>query len=336
MQASKNEVRLAVDIYNRSGTERQLEAFLVHMNLGWLKLLQARTEESGGDLYIRDQKGWRVRHRDGDFKYRPLTDLMGEAFASGDPRVKNIEFMTRLRNRVEHRHDRDVAALVAGRTQAHLLNYENTLTEWFGDAEALADEIRFPLFLSSITGDAVDAVKRMRSRIPTGVLEWIQDFDSTLDPTVTSDQRFDFRIYLIEQTGPKTEADLAMTFVRSRDLTAAQEAVIERARTVIREKRVPVSDMGHSLPSQVVTRVNQALAVPFNLHMHTQAWRHFKVRPSEGAADRYATRADFCTYNDTFHQYSYTEAWVNFLIRKMADPDTYEAVRAWTPPSDAA
>lgn len=38
LQPSKNEVRLAVDLYNRSGDARQLEAFIVHMSLGWLKL----------------------------------------------------------------------------------------------------------------------------------------------------------------------------------------------------------------------------------------------------------------------------------------------------------
>ena len=34
LQASNGEVRLAVDLYNRSGHERQLEAFIIHMTLG--------------------------------------------------------------------------------------------------------------------------------------------------------------------------------------------------------------------------------------------------------------------------------------------------------------
>lgn len=52
LQDSKNEVRLAVDLYNRSGVERQLEAFIVHMSMGWLKLLQAHFEQNGLDIYI--------------------------------------------------------------------------------------------------------------------------------------------------------------------------------------------------------------------------------------------------------------------------------------------
>ncbi|WP_373637778.1 DUF3644 domain-containing protein [Arthrobacter sp. ZGTC412] len=48
LPASKAEARLAVDLYNRSGNERQLEAFIVHMNLAWTKLLQARVDATGG------------------------------------------------------------------------------------------------------------------------------------------------------------------------------------------------------------------------------------------------------------------------------------------------
>jgi hypothetical protein len=57
LQASKGEARLAVDLYNRTGTERRLEAFVVHMTLAWLKALQARWERDGLDLYQRDERG---------------------------------------------------------------------------------------------------------------------------------------------------------------------------------------------------------------------------------------------------------------------------------------
>jgi hypothetical protein len=152
-----------VDLYNRSGMERQLEAFIVHMSMGWLKLLQAHFERSGEDIYIRDKRGWRIRHPDdGGFKHRSLRDLSDEFLAQNDPRKASLAFFTGLRNQIEHRYERDIATLVAGRTQAYLLNYERTLVELFGEEEALADELRFPLFLSAITGDAVASVKKLR------------------------------------------------------------------------------------------------------------------------------------------------------------------------------
>lgn len=44
LQASKEEVRLAVDFYNRSGNQRQLEAFIIHMSLGSIKLVWRAVE----------------------------------------------------------------------------------------------------------------------------------------------------------------------------------------------------------------------------------------------------------------------------------------------------
>lgn len=329
LQASKNEVRLAVDLYNRSGTERQLEAFIVHMSMGWLKLLQAHGEKISHDIYIRNDRGHRVRSEDGDWAHKWLRKLVNELFTANDARRTNIEFFQGLRNKIEHRYENNIAAVVAGRTQAHLLNYEETLTEFFGDDEALADELRFPLFLSTLTSDATAALKVVRAQVPTGVLEWIQDFDAEVEPTVAADQRFDFRIFLIPQTGAKTDADAAMTFVHSKDLTPEQNAVMDQARTIIREKRVPVADLGNLLPGQVVERVEAALAEPFNMHLHSQAWKYFRVRPASGADDPSATKADFCRYNDAFGRYVYTEAWVDYLTRKLSDKATYDAVVAF-------
>ena len=230
---------------------------------------------------------------------------------------------------MEHRHENKIAALVAGRTQAHLLNFEETLVEWFGSDEALADELRFPLFISSITEDAVSAVRRVRGQVPVAVLEWIQDFDATIEPSIAEDQAFDFRIYLIPHKGPKTEADAAMTYVNASDLTDEQNAVVDQVRTIIREKQVPVADLGSLRPAQVVERVAEALDLPFTMHTHTQCWRYFQARPPGDAENPAATRADFCRWNPAFEQYVYAEAWVGFLIRKLSDKATYEEVASF-------
>lgn len=329
LQASKNEVRLAVDLYNRSGNERQLEAFIVHMSMGWLKLLQAHAEKNGGDPFIRNSRGHRIRHDDGGWRFKPLNTLMNEYFPDTDPRKTNISFFIGLRNIIEHRYEKNTAALVAGRTQAYLLNYENSLVEWFGQDEAVGSELRFPLFLSSITQDAAEAVKAVRAQVPRGVLEWVQDFDADLEPEIAADQKFDFRIYLIPHKGPKTEADAVMTFVKPDELTDEQRAVMDQVQTIIREKHVPVADLGALRAGQVVEKVAQALGDHFTLHHHTQAWKYFKVRPPSTAGDKHNTKADFCRYNAAFEQYVYTEAWVSYLVRKLSDQATYDAMLAY-------
>lgn len=279
MQASKSEALLAIDLYNRSGNERQLEAFIVHMSMAWLKLMQAHVERTGGDLYVRDKRGRRVRHKDGGWTMRPLHDLTATLLGQNSATRANLDFFTGLRNIVEHRYERDIASLVADRTQAHVLNYEHTLSTWFGASEGLGEQLRFPIFLSTISGDAVQAVKELRKRVPKGVLEWVQDFDASLDPMTTQDPAFDFRLFLIPHTGPKTTADAAMTFVKVEDLDPKQRATIDQVQTIIRDKQVPVSNLDLHRPSEVVDLVSKRIGTKISLHDHTCAWRHHKVRP---------------------------------------------------------
>lgn len=326
LQASKGEVRLAVDLYNRSGHERQLEAFIIHMTLGWLKLLQAHIEQQGGELYERDKRGWRKKHPEGGWAYRSLRTLLSEVFKTHDPILANITFFMGLRNQIEHRHESEIAALVAGKTQALLINYESSLVRFFGENEALGTELRFPLFVSTITADAVQAVKRTRAQVPRGTLDWIQDFEASLEAGITADQRFDFRIYLIPHTGPKSTADAAMTFVRADDFTPKQNAIMDQVQTIVREKKVPVDDLNGMLPSAVVEQVSKRLDRPFTMHAHTQAWRYYRVRPPSGAPDPFATKSDFCRYNEAFGQYVFTAAWVDYLVRHLADDAIYQEV----------
>lgn len=139
LQASKDEVRLAVDLYNRVGQERQLEAFVVHMSLGWLKMLQARYLKEGRQRALYPlRSGRRQRTRDGDWLMKPLSELLQESYDSSDPIRLNVEFFIGLRHKIEHRFDQDVAALVAGKTQAFVLNYEKEVERYFGTEECLA------------------------------------------------------------------------------------------------------------------------------------------------------------------------------------------------------
>jgi Protein of unknown function (DUF3644) len=332
LQSSKQEALLAVDLYNRSGHERHLEAFIVHMTIAWTKLLQAVYERDGSDVYLRDKRGRRQRGKDAAWLTKPLHRLMEEQFGVSDPRRVNLDFFIGLRNRIEHRHDQDVAALVGGTTQALVLNYERTLVAHFDVGEGLAGSLHFPLFLSTITEDAVQAIKQVRARLPKAVLDYVQDFDAGLDPDVARDQAYEFRIALIPQTGPKSEADVAMTFVRLDELDDDQRAMVEQALTIVREKQIPVSDLGALLPRQVCDRVQDAIRVRFNYsYHHPRACRHYEIQPSVGSEHPERTKGEFCRWNAAFGRYVYTEAWVGFLSRRLRDPAEFRLATGTSP-----
>lgn len=146
------------------------------------------------------------------------------------------------------------------------------------------------MFVSAIAEDAAEAVKLVRAQVPKGVLDWVQDFDAALEPELSADQRFDFRIYLIPHTGPKSEADASMTFIRVDELTAEQRAVVDQVRTIIREKHVPVEDLNRFKAGEVVELVAARLDAPFTTFMHSQAWKFFGVRPLTEAPNPAATK----------------------------------------------
>jgi hypothetical protein len=327
LQASKDEARLAVDLYNRIGQERQLEAFVVHMSLGWLKLLQAHYEKTGKRRQLYKLKnGRRQRTADGDWLMKSLSALLAEMYGPLDPIRKNVEFFLGLRHKIEHRYDRDVAALVAGKTQALVLNYEKEIVRLFTESEGLADELRLPIFVSSITDDAVEAIKQVRSRVPRAVLDYVQDQDAAVDPIVAADSSYEFRLYLIPHTGPASEADAAMTFVRLEDLDAEQREKVDAAMTIIRNKQVPVSNLGSLLPNQVVKRVKTEAQIQFSISDHTRCWQHFEVRSQEGDPHPEHTKSQFCRWDATFKRWVYTEAWVNYLVRKLTDADLHREI----------
>lgn len=337
LQSSKDEAVLAIDLYNRWGQQRHLEAFIVHMSLAWLRLFQAKVEHDSGDLYTRDSRGRRIRGEDGDWRTKPLAKLTSELFAANDPRRFSLEFFTGLRNKIEHRYEKDIASLVAGKTQAHVLNYERTLVDWFGSKESVAQELRFPIFLSSITDDAVEAVKRVAARVPRRVRQWVYDFDANLDPAVSSDQAFDFRILLIPLTGTKTTADLAMTFVRLDDLDDEQRAVIDCAQTIIRDKQVPVANLDKYVATEVARAVAERLGHPFSVTEHTACWKHFGIRPPSGSPTPETTDAKYCVWDRIAKRHLYTNAWIKKLATDLADPVAFESVCGHTPrPSPSA
>ena len=96
-----------------------------------------------------------------------------------------------------------------------------------------------------------------------------------------------------------------------------------------------MEDLNGLRPAEVVEQVAAQLSRPFTMHVHTQAWHYYAVRPSKGAADPAATKSDFCRYSQTFGQYVYTPAWVNYLVRHLADETTYHAVFHWREPAPA-
>jgi hypothetical protein len=248
------------------------------------------------------------------------------------PLRRNIEFFIGFRNKIEHRYEPLLESVIAGKAQSLIMNYEQMLVDTFGEKESLADRLRFPVFLTSLTDGAVSALKEVHKRLPKRLTKYVSDYDAALTDEVRDDHRYEFRVYLVQQTGPKTEADASMRFVRFDDLTEEERAKLDQVQTIVREKQVPVSNAGNHKPSDVCRAVSEVLGVRFTPSSdHVRAWKHYGVRPETGDAHPERTDARYCVYDEPHRDYVYTDAWITKLTTELSDPERFAKVIGHAP-----
>jgi hypothetical protein len=193
---------------------------------------------------------------------------------------------------------------------------------------SLADELRFPLFVESITApERKDTIKAARAASRADRPRQVR---CRLDPVVLDDQRYDFRVRLVPMLGPKSAADAAIEFVKFDDLTDDERKVMTEAgrsgRVITKVKTVPVSAAGCMLPKRVVSEVQMRLPFDFNMGQQTRLWKHFKLHPARWVApDGGETVSEFCIADEPTRQYVYTPAWVDKIVKEIGTPTKFEA-----------
>jgi hypothetical protein len=259
LDSAKDHALKACDFYNQRRREQNLESFVIHMSLAWLNLVQAMNERDRIDMRYRDESTGKIIKVDGEPKVWELARCLRERIPTDrDPVRANIEFFLKFRNKIEHRYDAKsmlaLGVIVAEKSQSYIRNFEETVVREFGVNESLAAELRFPIFLSTLTPEAVAAMKAVRSRAPRAVVAFIDAFDASLDETASS-EHYDFRVRLIPKVGPKADSDLTVEFVNVKDLTPEGRDELERAFVLVRDKEKAIANFGRLKPGEVVKRV---------------------------------------------------------------------------------
>lgn len=317
LRAAREEALLACDLYN-DRRERNLDAFLAHMMRAWTHLLRAISNK---ERRRTQTHGWTLAQH-----------LQAYVEDAADPLRANLEFFLGLHARIEHRFNRRrlqfVESIVSGKINALLLNFEKTLVAEFGARWSLADALRFPIFLSSLTHESPELLEEAYERVPASVLRFVETFEQRLDHAVRVSETYDFRIYLMPKSTP-TERDLPIEFVDLSKLSAEEAQAVENARVIIRDRHVEALNVNRLKASEVVLRV-QSVFPAFSMYHHTLAWRHYGIRPPGNAPDPARTDSRYAVYDRAHHDYLYTEAWVERLKEDLAS-DPEGVVALWKP-----
>jgi hypothetical protein len=339
LEASKQEAVLAVKLFNDPTGERNLEGFVVHMHLAWLYLLQADWTKAAREYRIRDSSVKSVRYKkiDGEYQTPSLEWFVQETWDQASAVRANLQFFIKLRNKIEHRHkgsDASLATLVMGQCNALLLNYEEALVSSFGNASSLALTLRFPIFVGGFTDEGKDALVKMTNQLPRDLRTFLADYDKSLDDAVSRDSRYCLRLTVVLEQGQR-KGDLAMQFVKLDDLDdearKALQDVAAKGLVVTRNKKVGVSNLGNLRATEAKDQVAKAIPYKFTMFHFTEAYKAGGYRPANNAKNPEDTRTDFVIYDDVYNDYTYTPAYVKYLIRKCSTLEGFRSVTGRVP-----
>ncbi|WP_245194851.1 DUF3644 domain-containing protein [Kitasatospora phosalacinea] len=127
--------------------------FLTHMHKAWHYLLHAEFHRDKIDYHFKDTNG-AYKLVDGEPKAWDLEYCLKQRFSnSADPVRLNVELFVALRNKVEHRYEHSLRIVTGGKAHALVMNYEHEAVISFGPEFSLADRLRFPICLASLTAE---------------------------------------------------------------------------------------------------------------------------------------------------------------------------------------
>lgn len=322
----------AVDAYNRPGPRFRTAQYVVLIIMAWTALFHAVFyRKSKRPWFRKPGKGNGVRYVkvDGDPKHWDLSECLRQYFdEKNPPERKNLEFLIGLRNKIEHRHLPELDLALYGECQAALLNLEELLVQEFGPKCALAEQLAVSLQFSRTTPDErMKAIKALASNTARSVKEYVERFRGSLPGPLLNSMKYSFTVYLVPNVANRASAaDAAVQFIKFDEANAAERERLEKLNVLIKEKHIPIVNLDLRKPGEVVQELKGRVPFPVDLHIHTCAWKYYEVRPSGGDAHPERTRSEYCIYDGAHEDYVYTKAWVEKLVRDLADPAEYERV----------
>jgi len=334
LQEARRQACLAIDFYNRPGDKRSFYDFVVHSHLAWQNLLHADLARRKINIFQKLPNGRYVRGKDGERRSWSLQECLKHEFTDNDPIRANVEFFIGLRNKIEHRFQDAFLVATAAHAHALVINFETELVSRFSGSETLAHELRFPVFVQSLTPEGVAELRKQRQKLPAAARTYITKFEARLDAATRDDQRFVYRVQLTPMKGPRTAADMAITFTNIHDMTdeqlaKASEAMRSGAGIIIEKPRdVPLKD--EMLPTQAAAAIEARLPYEFKVHHFTMLRKLHDVQPAPGESVA-PENSDFCVYVPHFKRYMFTPAYVDRCVNEIDTREKFERVLGQEP-----
>jgi hypothetical protein len=334
----------AVETYNRPGPRFRTAQYLILIIIAWTAIFHAIYYQKRKRPWYRQKssgsgKGIRYIKVDGEPKHWDLSECLKQHYGDKNPpERKNLEFLIGLRNKIEHRHLPELDTSLFGECQAALLNLETILVSEFGHKYALMDQLAVSLQFSQLIPDEkAKATKRLVISASKNVVDYVEKFRSGLPSGVLNSMKYSFSVYLVPRVANRAKAaDAAVQFVRVDEASEEELKRLEKLNVLIKEKHIPIANLGLYKPGEVVSELEKRLSLHINMADHTDAWRYFGVRPPQRDPHPDRTRSEYCFYDDVHEDYVYTNAWVEMLVKEFSDAARFEEITGHAPRTKAS
>lgn len=324
----------AVEVYNRPGPRFRTAHYIVLITMAWTAIFHAIFYRQKKNPWYSNKNGRYIKV-DGDYKHWELAECLNQYYGANNPPArKNLEFLIGLRNKIEHRNLPELDASLYGECQAALLNLEEMVCSEFGEKYAMANQLAISLQFTSLMPSAKkEAAKALAGKAVKTVREYVETFRGGLPSSTLNSTKYSFNVFLVPKVASrKNMAEAVVEFVKVDEASPEELERLEKLNILIKEKHVPISNIGLYKPAEVAKNVQEEIPYLFNSSSHhVAAWKHFKIRPKPKSSKPENTVPDYCIYDAAHMDYLYTEGWIKMLIKELSTEAGFRKVVGVTP-----
>jgi len=289
------------------GINFKTEVFAVQANIAWTYLLHEHYKRKN------------IKIEDNDGRTLLLSQMIKrQDFPLSKGIQNNLSDLIEIRNVVEHKLLRRADCKFFPKFQACCLNFDKALCDLFDEKLSLQHELSLALQFAKLDFEQIQTLHKY------DVPEHIEALDAKLNERLSDDEKEDleyqFRVvYMLESTS-KSKAHI-------RFIKPGSEEGVEIHNVL--EKHIIADKMLPFKPGEVCTEITKKSGKRFTSHNHTQTMYMYKARPKSRSSQPENTNKDWCIYHAAYKSYTYSQAWIDHLIKCVSDNKEFEKIKAF-------
>lgn len=273
IKKSREAMLAATQIYNNPLITFKSESFITLSVIAWTYLLHAYYQKIGIDYRCKiiDKESGRETYKQtkkGAIMHWELETCLNQAESPIDGASKaNLIFLIGIRHEIEHQMTNSIDEHIGAKLHACALNFNYYIKSLFGEKYGMDKELSL-----SISFAEVDPTKTKKKdpRLNDNVQNYIAEFETSLDNSVTKDRRYAYRIlYVPVSVNRKGQADKVIEFANVTDEQADQI----RDLVVFKDREKPKYK-----PKKIVDMMKAEGYNDFTINKHTGIWKELKEK----------------------------------------------------------